>query len=519
MNQPQLKKYHAHKWDEPLLMELSTPGERGVLVSKAENKIIEEIGEIESLIPENMLRKTPPNLPELSQPQILRHFLHLSQMTLGTDVTNDIGLGTCTMKYSPKIHEQIASSSKMTQVHPYQDENTIQGILEILYKFGEIIKEISGMDEVSFQPGSGAQAIFTNTSMMRAYHNKKNETQTRKEIITTMFSHPTNAACPSTLGYDVISLMPENNGLPSIEALKESVSDNTAGLLITNPEDTGIFNPNIKEFIKTIHDAGGLCIYDQANANGILGKIRAKDIGFDMCHFNLHKTFSSPHGSMGPACGAVACTKEIAKFLPTPIVRFDGNKYFLDYNRPQSIGKIKGFFGNVSVVLRAYLWVISLGTEGLNEVAETAVINNNYLQTLLMKIKGVSIPYDNKKRRLDQIRYSWEKLKEDTGVGSYDIERRMTDYGLQSYWTSHYPWIVPEPFTPEPCESYSLRDIEYWAKVMEKISKESYENPEIVKNSPHNAPITRIDETVMMDAEKCALTYKQYMKMKVKLNE
>ena len=312
MNQPQLKKYHAHKWDEPLLMELSTPGERGVLVSKAENKIIEEIGEIESLIPENMLRKTPPNLPELSQPQILRHFLHLSQMTLGTDVTNDIGLGTCTMKYSPKIHEQIASSSKMTQVHPYQDENTIQGILEILYKFGEIIKEISGMDEVSFQPGSGAQAIFTNTSMMRAYHNKKNETQTRKEIITTMFSHPTNAACPSTLGYDVISLMPENNGLPSIEELKESVSDNTAGLLITNPEDTGIFNPNIKEFIKTIHDAGGLCIYDQANANGILGKIRAKDIGFDMCHFNLHKTFSSPHGSMGPACGAVACTKEIA---------------------------------------------------------------------------------------------------------------------------------------------------------------------------------------------------------------
>ena len=518
MNRPKLRKYQAHKWDEPLLMELSTSGERGIHVIKAEKEIKELIGDIKDLIPEKIVREKKPNLPELSQPQVLRHYLHLSQMVLGTDVTIDIGLGTCTMKYSPKIHEQIAASSKLTEIHPNQNEETIQGILEILYKFGEIIKEISGMDAVSFQPGSGAQSIFLNTSMMRAYH-EKNKDPSRKEIITTMFSHPTNAACPATAGYDVLTLMPEENGLPSLEALKEMVSENTAGLLITNPEDTGIFNPKIKEFVDTVHNAGGLCIYDQANANGILGKFRARDIGFDMCHFNLHKTFSSPHGSMGPACGVVACTKEIAKFLPSPIITFDGDKYKLDYNRPDSVGKIKGFFGNIGVVLRAYSWVMSLGAKGLKEVAEISVLNNNYLEKLLKKIKGVSVPYKTDKKRLDQIRFSWEKMTDDTGVGSYDVERRITDFGLQSYWTSHYPWIVPEPFTPEPCESYSLRDIEYFASVMEQISKEAYENPELVKTSPHNSPISRIDESVMLDASKTALTYKQYLRKKGKENE
>lgn len=511
-----LRKYHAHKWDEPFLMEMSVEGQRGIMVPGAEEEIEKIVGDADQLIPKHMLRKEAPDLPEVSQPQILRHFLHLSQMTLGTDVNIDIGLGTCTMKYSPKINEYIARSPKLTELHPLQDAITYQGLLEIMYKTEGFIKAISGMDAVTFQPGSGSQAVYTAASIIRAYHAFRGE-EHRNEIITTIFSHPCNAATPATAGFEVITLMPEENGLPSVEALKEAVSDKTAAILITNPEDTGIYNKNIIEFVDIVHQAGGLCFYDQANANGVLGKVRALEAGFDMCHFNLHKTFSAPHGSLGPACGALAVKKELEQYLPVPIVVYDGEQYALDYNRPHSIGKIKAFLGNPQLVLKSYAWIMSLGAAGLETVAETAVINNNYLDQLIMQIPGVVKPYYHGETRLDQIRYSWQKLFEDTGVGTGDVERRMTDFGLQSYWTSHFPWIVDEPFTPEPCESYSKDDIEYWAAVMEQISAEAYTDPELVKQSPHNGPISKIDETPMMDAEKCAVTYKQYKRLKERL--
>ncbi len=514
--QVKLLNYHAPRWDEPLLMDMSSPGERGILVPKSEKAVTDTVGSAETLVPKGMLRKTPPDLPELSQPQVLRHFFRLSQMTQGTDVANDIGGGTCTMKYSPKINEQLAASPKMTEIHPNQDEDTIQGILEILYKMGEVIKEITGMDEVSFQPGSGSQALLTNSYIVRAYHEDHGNHETKDEIVTTMMSHPSDAACPSTLGYEVNLIMPDENGYPSMEAFKESVSESTASLLICNPEDTGIYNPNIQEYIRIIHDAGGLCIYDQANANGIMGKARAKDAGFDLVHLNLHKTFSSPHGCMGPSCGVIAVTKELAKYLPVPIVRYDGNRYFLDYNQPKSIGKIRSFYGNVEVVLRAYAWTMSLGAEGLEQVAETAVINNNYLQKLLLDIKGISKPYAEGKVRLDQIRFSLEKLAEDTGVTTEDVNRRVIDYGIQSYWESHHPHIVPEPFTPEPCESYSLYDLEYWAEVMKQVCEEAYSNPELVKTAPHKGIVSKIDEAVLFDDSLCAVTYKQYKKLQAK---
>lgn len=509
-----LRNYHAHKWDEPLLMEMSCEGQRGILVPRAEAEIRQAIGDAESLVPAEMLRKEPPDLPQLAQPQILRHFLHLSQMTLGTDVNIDIGLGTCTMKYSPKINEYLARSPKLTELHPLQDVDTLQGILEIIYRTEEFIKEISGLDRVSFQPGSGSQAVFTAVSIVRAYHTARGEGEQRNEIITTMFSHPCNAATPATAGFEVITLMPEENGLPSIEALREAVSERTAAILITNPEDTGIYNAGIKAIVDLVHQVGGLCFYDQANANGVLGKVRALEAGFDMCHFNLHKTFSAPHGSLGPATGALAVTKELEKFLPLPLVVYDGHRYDLDYNRPHSIGKVKGFLGNPQLVLRTYAWIMSLGGVGLETVAETAVINNNYLDRQLMGIPGIVKPYHQGEIRLDQIRYSWQKLSEDTGVGTEDVERRMTDFGLQGYWTSHFPWIVDEPFTPEPTESYSKDDIDYWAAVMKQISKEAYADSEKVRQAPHRGPIGRIDETPMMDAARSAVTYRQYKKLK-----
>jgi glycine cleavage system P protein (glycine dehydrogenase) subunit 2 len=509
-----LRNYHAQIWDEPLLMDLSVKGQRGILLPEAESEVKAEVGEAESLIPANMRRTRPPDLPEMAQPQVLRHYTRLSQMTMGNDVSNDIGVGTCTMKYSPKVNEQLCAMPQLADLHPYQDESTVQGILEILYKTRDFLREISGMDEICFQPASGGQAVYTAASIVRAYHRAKGEGQKKDQVITTIFSHPVDAACPATVGYEVITLMPDKDGYPDIEALKSALSDRTAALFITNPEDIGLYNPRIEEFVKLVHGVGGLCFTDQANANGVLGKARAADAGFDMCHFNLHKTFSSPHGGMGPGSGALAVKEHLAKFLPVPVLVRDGKRYGLDYDRPDSIGKVRDFYGNAQVVLRAYAWIMSLGARGLNEVAEVAVLNNNYLEKLLLAIPGITESYGAGKRRLDQIRYSWEKLAADTGVTTEDVERRMTDFGIQAYWMSHHPFVIPEPFTPEPTDSHSMEDIDYWAAVMRQISKEAYEEPEKVKSAPHRGITPRVDESAMLLHEKCMFTYKKYRKVK-----
>ena len=372
------------------------------------------------------------------------------------------------------------------------------------------------MDQFSFQPKAGSHATYTNACLVRAYHANRGELEQRDEMITTIFSHPCNAATASTAGFKVITLMPDENGYPDIEALKAVCSQHTAGLMITNPEDTGIYNPRIKEFVDAVHKAGGLCFYDQANANGILGITRAREAGFDACHFNLHKTFSSPHGSSGPGGGAFGVREELARFLPVPVVTFDGKKYHLDYDRPHSIGKVSEFYGNVGVVLRSYAWIMCMGAEGLLEAARVSVINNNYLVKLLMSISGVGRWYAKGKYRLDQTRFSWEKLKEDTGCDTEDVRRRMTDFGVQAYFTSHHPWVVPEPFTPEPCETYSKEDCEYWAAVLRQISHEAYSNPQIVKDAPHNSVIHKINTQALDDPQQWAMTWKAYLRKKGK---
>ncbi|MFZ5632187.1 MAG: aminomethyl-transferring glycine dehydrogenase subunit GcvPB [Bacillota bacterium] len=507
-----LRKFHQARWDEPIIYELSNKGERGIILPEVEEEIKSAVGDVVAKIPANLRRKEPPMLPELSQAQVLRHYLRLSQETLGTDLGIDLGLGTCTMKYSPKVNELLTRLPEMADIHPLQDEETVQGILEIFYKFDQILKEISGLDKFSLQPSSGSQGIYTNACIIRAYHEANGELEKRNEIITTIFSHPSNAAAPAQAGFKIITLMPDGNGYPDLEALKAAVSDRTAGLMITNPEDTGIYNPKIDEFVKVVHEAGGLCAYDQANANGLLGIARAGEAGFDLCHFNIHKTFSSPHGSMGPGAGAVGVKKDLTKFLPVPTVEFDGQKYFLDYNRPHSIGKIRGFYGVAPVILRGYAWVMSLGADGLRECAEVSVLNSNYLQKKIMEIPGAGVPYAEGKRRLEQVRYSWKKLKEDTGIGTEDVMCRIVDFGLQSYFTSHHPWVVPEPFTLEPCESYSKEDIDEYVAIISQIAKEAYENPELVRNAPYNSVIHKCDLSIMNDPGKWAITWKGYLK-------
>jgi len=506
---PRLRRFHQARWDEPIIFELSREGQRGILVPEVEEEIREQVGDTMASLPDYMRRKRPPGLPEVSQPQVLRHYVRLSQENLGTDVNIDVGQGTCTMKYSPKINDQLARAPKLADLHPLQDEDTVQGILDIMYRFEQILKEISGLDRFSLQPGAGSAAIYTNVSIIRAYHAKRGEGERRDEIITTIFSHPSNAACAKTAGYKVITLYPDDDGYPDLEALKAAVSERTAGLLITNPEDTGIFHPRIEEFVNVVHEAGGLCSYDQANANGVLGITRAGEAGFDLCHFNLHKTFSSPHGCGGPGVGATGVARELAGFLPVPVVDFDGQKYHLNYDLPDSVGKIGPFYGVVPVVVKAYAWAMSLGAEGLREVAEVAVLNNNYLLKKMLEIPGVSAPYARGKRRIEQVRYSWEGLARETGVHSEEIGLRAADFGVH-YWTSHHPFVVPEPCTLEPTESYSKDELDEYVAILAHVAEEARSDPELVKTAPHNSTVHTIDHAPLDDPDQWATTWRAY---------
>jgi glycine dehydrogenase subunit 2 len=506
---PALRRFHQASWDEAVIFELSVKGQRGILPPEPEAAILESAGDVFSDLPDGFIRKTAPALPEMSQLQVLRHYARLSQENLGVDLNIDIGQGTCTMKYSPKVNDQLARSHKLSDLHPLQAVASVQGILEVMYRLEEMLKEISGMDRVTLQPGAGSAAIFANVAMIRAYHEAHGEGKQRDEIITTIFSHPSNAAAAKVAGYKVITLYPDADGYPDIEALSSAVSDRTAALLITNPEDTGIFNPRIVEFVQIIHTAGGLCSYDQANANGILGITRAREAGFDLCHFNLHKTFSTPHGCGGPAAGACGVTNAVAPFLPSPTVEFDGTTYYLDFNHPDSIGKTRPWYGVAQNILKAYAWIMSLGADGLREVAEIAVLNNNYLLGKVLEIRGASAPYANGKRRIEQVRYSWEQLSNDTGVHSEEIGFRAADFGTH-YWTSHHPFVVPEPMTLEPTESYTKEDLDEYVAILKQISDEAYTVPEIVHTAPHNSTVHKIDQESFDDPQAWAVTWRAY---------
>lgn len=513
MSDLKLRRYHAEVWNEPIIMEIGHGGERGIKIPRVDEEIRKSVGDAESYIPPRMRRKRPPRLPEVSQPHVLRHFLRLSRQTLGMALNIDLGMGTCTMKYSPIVNEELIKLPEFADLHPLQDEDTVQGTLEIVYKFAKFIGEISGMDEFTFQPGGGAHGIYTNACIIRKYHEVQGELDQRNEIITTLFSHPADAACPATAGFKIITLYPDRDtGLPDVEALKAAVSKRTAGMMMTNPEDTGIFNPVIDEFVDIVHKAGGLCAYDQANSNALFGIARAREAGFDMCHFNIHKAFSSPHGCMGPATGAVGVREGLTEYLPVPVVVSDGGRYRLDYDRRHSIGKVRQFQGNIETIVRAYAWIMSLGAEGLRRVSETSIINTNYLIKKMAGAPGVSMAYPKQEIRLDQVRFSLQKLKEDTGVGTDDVSRRIIDFGVQEYFTSHHPWIVPEPFLPEPCETYSKEDIDRWVATIRHVCKEAYSDPEAVRRSPHSQTISKIKQEIPNDPDKWAMTWRAYLR-------
>jgi len=498
------------KWNEPCNFEMGRKGTRGHLVPKVDDKVKASLRNVKTSIPKKLRREGPPLLPELSEVEVMRHFLRLSQESTCVD-SGFNGEGTCTMKYNPKINEVFASSGKAADLHPDQDERTVQGALRIMYELDLFLREISGLDRFTLQPSSGSHAILAMASIVRKFHETRGEGDKRDEIITTIFSHPSDAAAAAVKGYKVVTIYYDKTGLPDIESLKKAVSGRTAALFITNPEDTGIFNPRIAEFTRTVHEAGGLCGYDQANANGILGVTRAKEAGFDMCFFNLHKTFGTPHGCGGPASGALGVSKALVDFLPVPIVEYDGKSYSLNWDLPHTIGKVRAFYGAFPAILKAYAWIMSLGAAGLKEVAHIAVLNNNYLLKKITEIPGATAPFAAGKRRIEQVRYSWEELTKETGVDTHQFSLRMADFGFH-LCSSHHPFLVPQPFTIEPTESYSKEELDEYVDGLRHVAEEARLEPEIVKNAPHRSVVHKIDESTFDDPAKWAITWRAYRK-------
>jgi glycine dehydrogenase subunit 2 len=510
-SETKLRRFQAPIWDEPLIMEMSVPGRRGLHFPIADAAVQSAVGSAESLIPAAMRRARKPALPEVSEPDVLRHYLHLSQETLGM-----IGIslfGTCTMKYNPRVNELLASRPQMADLHPNQDPETLQGILEIVHNFDLIMRELSGMDQFVFQAAGGADAAYTHTCVTRAYFAARGELEQRTQIITSIQSHPCNPATANAAGFEVITLPLGENGYPTLESLKAAVSDRTAALMINNPDDMGIYNPEIKEWVRIVHEAGGLCFYDHANFNGVMGRLRARELGFDACMFMLHKTFGAPKGGGGPAVGAYGCVEKLIPYLPRPLISKEGGVYHLTDPGPNSLGKVREYWGNVQQVMKAYAWTRAMGLDGIREAADISVLVNNYMEKKLLEIRGITRSHPTIDGwRVEMTRYSLGQLYEDTGVTVADVQNRMVDFGVDAFWMAHEPWEFPHPFTPEAGEMWSIEDVDYWIATLKQISDEAYSNPEIVKTAPHNQAIAKVKTDKLEDPAHWALTWRAYQR-------
>ena len=499
-----LPNYHAARWDEPVVLTMGRPGRRGALPSAPIDAPAVEL-------PEGIRRTTPPNLPELSAFEVQRHYLHLSQMTLGMMGVNLFG--TCTMKYNARVNEHVVARPWIAELHPHQDEETLQGVLEIIHGFDLILRELSGMSAFVFQPGGGADAAYTHACITRAYHAAKGQLEQRDEVVTTIQAHPCNAATAAAAGFKVVTLPLEEDGYPSVEALEAALSDRTAALMVNNPDDMGVYNPHIKRWVELVHEAGGLAFYDHANFNGVMGRIRARELGFDACMYMLHKTFGAPKGGGGPAVGAYGCSEELVEFLPRPLVQKDGDRYTLEKDAPNSIGRVREYWGNVPVVVKAYSWARAMGAEGIKDAADLSVLANNYMETRLLQVRGVTRSHpDATTPRLEMTRYSLETVANDTGINVFDIQNRMVDFGIDAFWLSHEPWLLPEPFTPEPGELWSKEDIDLWIDVLEHVIDEAYNDPEIVKTAPHNQAIHQVDGSRVNEPGRWATTWRAHQR-------
>jgi glycine dehydrogenase subunit 2 len=489
-----LRRFHAARWDEPLIHRIGAPGRRGQHFPLADAN---------GLVPAGLARSAPPDLPELSEPEVLHHYLRLSQETMGM-----LGVslfGTCTMKYNPRAGELAARA--LAGVHPQQPPETLQGLLECVHGLDLALRALSGMDRFTFQAAGGADAAWTQAVITRAWHAARGEGNTRTQIITSLQSHPCNPATAATAGYEIITLPLGANGYPSLDALKAALGPNTAALMINNPDDMGVYNPEITEWVRLTKAAGALAFYDHANFNGVMTKIRARDLGFDACMFMLHKTFGVSKGGGGPAVGAYGCTAELAPFLPGPLVTQQNGAYALE-TPVHMAARVREYMGNLQQVVKAWAWTRSMGAQGLADASDMSVLLNNYMETRLLGLRGVTRSHPEQALpRLEMTRYSLGTLFEETGVSAVDVQNRMADFGIDAFWLSHEPWIVPQPFTPEAGEMWSKEDIDYWIDGLEAVIAEAYADPARVLGAPHNQVVGKLNASDLDDPANWATTW------------
>ncbi|MEM2202749.1 MAG: aminomethyl-transferring glycine dehydrogenase subunit GcvPB [Sulfolobales archaeon] len=489
------------RWDEDLLLERGRRSSAGPLIPYED-----QFSEIEIKIPENLLRKDEPSIPTLSEIEVVRHYTRLSQMSYGVDL-GPVPLGSCTMKYNPKVLDLIAMDPRVVELHPLQDIDTVQGILEIIYLTERWLAEITGMDRCSFQPPAGAAGEFAGALMIRKYHLDRGEE--RDEMLIPDSAHGSNPASAAMAGFKVVRIPTGPDGEVSIEALKASVGPRTAGIMLTNPNTLGIFESRILEISDIVHGAGGLLYYDGANLNGIMGIARPGDMGFDIVHLNLHKTFATPHGGGGPGGGVVCARGELVDYLPRPLVERKGDKYYWDYDCKKCIGAVRAFYGNIAPVVRTFAYIAMLGPQGLREVSEISVLNTNYFIKKILEKPYYELPYAPEKPRKHEVVISASKIARETGVTTEDIAKALLNEGLHAP-TIYFPLIVSEALMVEFTETEPREVIEAYAEILNKIAEKAYRNPEEVKKTPSNTSVSRLDMVRANHPKTLAPSYKIY---------
>jgi len=468
-----------------LIFEHSQPGRRNSSQAPLVRTEVQDI-------PANLLRGKRPLLPEVSEMQAVRHYTNLSRKNFSID-TQFYPLGSCTMKYNPRACNSLAMLPQYLGRHPSAPESTGQGFLACMYELQEMLKEVTGMKGVSLTPMAGAQGEFAGVAMIRAYHDARGDTA-RTEILVPDAAHGTNPATAVMCGYTVREIPTDANGDINLDLLKAAVGPHTAGLMLTNPSTLGVFEKDIQQVQKAVHDAGGLLYYDGANLNAILGKVKPGDMGFDVIHMNLHKTFSTPHGGGGPGAGPVGVNERLLPFLPVPMVaqNKDGRYVLLtERDKPQTIGRLSAHLGNAGVLLRAYIYARLLGREGMQRVAEFSTLNANYMLAELKK-RGFVLAYP-KRRATHEFIVTLKKLKDETGISAMDFAKRLLDKGYHAP-TTYFPLLVPECFLIETTETETREELDGFIKAMEEIAHEARTTPDVVKGAPHTLPVKRLDD-------------------------
>ncbi len=470
-------------FNEPLIFDLGTENREAYSLPKPD--VPEE--NIDDLIPANQTRDAIKGFPEVSEVGVIRHFTRLSQWNFSVD-HGFYPLGSCTMKYNPKINEDIALISAFTNSHPLQAEQLSQGNLQLMHELAQDLAEITGMDKVSLQPAAGAQGELAGIMMVRAYHRK--EGNPRKKVLLPDSAHGTNPATSALSGYEVVSLKSNDQGLLDPEVVKNAMDENVAALMLTNPNTLGLFEKDILKIAEIVHKKGGLIYCDGANLNALMGISKIGEMGVDVMHFNLHKTFSTPHGGGGPGSGPVGVKKSLIPFLPVPIIDKKDDWYFPNYNHPHSIGKLKGFYGNFSIFIRAYAYIKTLGKENIRKVSEIAVLNANYIRSQLQE--DFHLPYNSPS--LHECVLS-DKNQLQLGVSTFDIAKSLIDYGFHPP-TIYFPLIVKGALMIEPTETETKKTLDKFIVAMKDIAKRAKEDPESLHQSPLKSKVSRLNETL-----------------------